>query len=203
MIRIGVAVARLLKLDGPDIVVFMLSSLIGFLVKFYLPHGPWTAYIATIVSYHLFLAWLLISGDRKGKFSVPIIPSILTHIACLSVVCALGMLRHSIPFFWAIRYLPGASLLRYGVPAFAVFERSWLYGFCEVEKPEDEAQHASPLLAQATTTDYDAWLHYLGQADRTFRKPGVTVKTEYELWMLERLKDRPVASSPAEAMGGD
>src|ERR1035438_7377322 len=110
--------AAWLDLDGKDILAFAVASLLGYLAGAFLPPGEWAIYTSILVSYHLFLAWLVITADHKTGFSLPIISTLLTHLACMAVVLTLGMGRHYVPFF---------GIFRYGIAALAIFERNWLF----------------------------------------------------------------------------
>jgi len=58
---------------------------------------------------------------------------------------------------------------------------------------EDNAAVVS-VIATATGEDYEAWTQYLSHRDSRLRKPGLTVKEEYEQWMVARLKSRSGSS---------
>ena len=189
MLSVGAGVARLLNLDGPDVGAFMIASLIGFMVDFYLPHGPWSGYVAVAVAYHLFLAWLVITADHETGMSLSVAGAALMHLACLGVICGIGVLRHSVPYFDVIRMIPGFSLLRYGVAGFAVFERNWLF-IGGKKRPEKEPVVENALSTMASQEDYEAWVCYLGQPDRYFRSPGVSIKAEYQMWLQARTQYR-------------
>jgi len=189
MLSAGAGIARLLNLGGPDVAAFMIATLIGLVVDHYLPHGPWSGYVAVAVAYHLFLAWLVITADHETGMSLSIAGAVLTHVACLGVVCGLGVVRHSVLHFGLIRMIPGLSLLRYGVAGFAVFERNWLFsGGKKREEKEPVVEHA--LSTAASQEDYEAWVCYLGMPDRYFRRPGVSIKAEYEIWLRARTQYR-------------
>jgi hypothetical protein len=42
-------------------------------------------------------------------------------------------------------------------------------------------------------SDDKAWILYLGQAVRPYRKPGISVKQEYDLWLAARTRQRAIA----------
>ena len=202
MLSAGAGIARLLNLDGPDVAAFMIAGLIGFLADFHLPHGPWSGYASVAIAYHLFLAWLVITADHEAGMSLSLIGSLLTHLACLGAVCGLGVMAHSIPYFAVIRLIPGFNLLRYGIAGFAVFERKWLFsGGKKRSKKEPVAENALSKLA--TQEDYEAWVAYLGQRNRRFRKPGIPVQAEYELWLKAHLRNRPPQTAGQRLMGGN
>jgi hypothetical protein len=71
--------------NGP---AFIVSSLIGFVVARYLFEGAWAIYAYVLISYHLFLAWLLLTAEHETGFSLPIFSTIVTHLACVAIVFA-------------------------------------------------------------------------------------------------------------------
>ena len=63
----------LVSKNGP---AFIISSLIGFVVARYLFEGAWAAYAYILISYHLFLVWLVITAEHETGFSLPILSTI-------------------------------------------------------------------------------------------------------------------------------
>jgi hypothetical protein len=47
-------------------------------------------------------------------------------------------------------------------------------------------------------SDDKAWLRYLGQPLRTYRKPGVTMQEEFALWTAARQRDRAASGAHAQ-----
>jgi hypothetical protein len=107
-----------LNLERKDIYAFAISGLLGVLAVRLVPNPNFTVFIYLLVSYHLFLAWLLITGEKKPGFSFKLLPAILTHLVCLALVIGLGAARSYIPFF---------AIVRYAVAAIAVLERRQLF----------------------------------------------------------------------------
>jgi hypothetical protein len=98
---------------------FLICSGIGYLIGHYMGNGALAAYLSILVSYHLYLGFLVMIAEKETGFSLPIAQTIVTHAACLALVVGIAMVRHSIPFFGVIRLL---------VPAIAPFEVTWLFG---------------------------------------------------------------------------
>lgn len=97
---------------------YLICSALGLVAGYFFPAGAWSTFVSILVSYHLFLIWLVITTEHKTGFSLPVGPTILTHLACVAVVVTLGLGRHVIPFF---------GLIRYFIPALAPFECTWLF----------------------------------------------------------------------------
>ncbi|MGD0800232.1 MAG: hypothetical protein ABR906_02840 [Terracidiphilus sp.] len=169
-----------LNLKGQDIVAFVISGLLGFFAAFYITNLWVAIFTSILVSYHLFLAWLIIDSDRKAGFSMPIASTILTHLACMVLVVVLGLGRH-IPFF---------GFLRYGIAGLAIFERGWLFsGSTKLHENRPIADPITTTVAAATANDHEEWLHFVAQQRRPFPRPGTTLQSEYERWMAARARN--------------
>ena len=101
--------------------------------------------------------------------------------------------------------IPFFGLIRYFIPALAPFECTWLFSANpaklqeekrkkEVSIPPEEKAAAANAIATATGEDHEAWTQYLAHRDPRLRKPGMTVKEEYEQWMVARIKRRSGSS---------
>jgi len=176
----------LLGLEPIDAFVFFVSDVLGFLAGMWLLQFNHTvAGLAVIlIPYHLFLAWLVISADRKTGISLPFFSTVATHLACMAIVAFIAFGHRIIPFY---------GILRYGVPALAVFERYWLFSVSQTSgefraTPISEAAVAAE--AEATAEDYEAWHRHLATRNPLSVKRGMTVKDEYEQFILARAKKR-------------
>src|SRR6059058_3708307 len=137
--------AVLFNLDGKDIAAFVVAGLLGFLASSLVPAGTWAVLTSILVSYHLFLGWLVIMSENRARVSLHILSTIVTHLACLVLIVPLGLARHYIPFF---------GILRYGIAGMAIFERNWLF-------TEDAVQYKSeepPVAMTDSAEDYQEWL---------------------------------------------
>ncbi len=200
-------------------VVFLVCSGIGYLLARYLPEGAWSAYAPMLISYHLYLAFLVLTGEHKAGFSMPLFSTILTHSAFLALLIGLAFGRHSVPFF---------GLIRIFVPALAPFESQWLFSggkpkkeakkdtsatevvdLPAVDLPAVDPAAGAPVGAVSTTAastgeasttsvvsavpesgysadEHTAWIRYLSQPRRGFRKPGLSVEEEFKQWRAAR-----------------
>lgn len=181
---------------GMKIIAFLICSVLGYITGRFFPAGAWSTFVTILVSYHLYLIWLVITAEQKTGLSLPIGSTILTHLACLALVVTMGLGRHVIPFF---------GLIRLFIPALAPFECKWLFSadtvkLAEKKKKEihDPAQDKADIdraMAIANGEDHEAWLQYLSHRDPRMRKHGMSVKEEYEQWMVARIRKRETASS--------
>jgi hypothetical protein len=174
--------AAWLNLEGPDVAAFLISGVVGYFVGSLVPPGAWSVYTSILVSYHLFLGWLVLYGERDAAVSLPIITTIATHLACMAIVIPLGMIRHYIPFF---------GFLRYGIAGMAIFERWWMFSAeAKSSQPKVEAAPLAPVVLAATAEDFEAWRQHLAQRKPGSRGTGASLKTEYEHWLLARQQSR-------------
>jgi hypothetical protein len=235
-------------------VVFVACSGIGYLIGHYFGQGATAVYASIMISYHLYLAFLLITAEKEVGFSLPIVQTILTHVACVGMVVLIPVARHFIPFFGIVRLF---------IPAIAPFEADWLFSGGKkkaVAQPEPEIapemmmpetpwkptfmQDASaaaapdalavdthapqpavvaavpaaappawkPAVAAApapsvpgsafagtTADEYEEFLAHLREGKRPFRKPGITVKQEFELWYMARAKKHHASAATSQS----
>ena len=167
---------------GKDAVAFLLACGLGYLVGTFLPAGAWAVYTSVLVAYHLFLAWLVITADHEVGISLPIVSTIVTHLACMGCVIGILLARHYIPFF---RYLG------MGVAGLAFFERGWLF---VRTRPKEKPEPVAAPVVVSTGNDYQEWTRYLAQQKPAAMKPGTSMKAEYEKWLLARSQS-PAAPS--------
>jgi hypothetical protein len=178
--------ATLFNLDGKDIVAFMVAGLLGYLLASLLPPGTWAILTFILVSYHLFLAWLVITAENRAGVSLPVLSTIATHLACLVLIVVLGL---------ALRFVPFFGIFRYGIVGLAVFERGWLFTENTVQYKSEEPSSAPAITDNAE--DYQEWLNYLAKQSPASRKPGSSLKEEYSRWLLARAQNRSAVPSPA------
>jgi hypothetical protein len=177
-------VAALFNLEGKDLAAFVVAGLLGFLSAFLVPAGTWAALTSILVSYHLFLAWLVITAEDKAGVSLPVLSTIATHLACLVLIVPPAFAGHYIPFF---------GILRYGIAGLAIFERGWLFTENNVQYGSEKPP-ATPIITD-TAEDYREWLSYLAKQSPGSRKPGSSLKEEYGRWLLARAQNRPAVPS--------
>jgi hypothetical protein len=195
---------------------FFVCSGIGYLIGHYMGTGAMAAYVSILVSYHLYLGFLVMIAEKETGFSLPIGHTLVSHLACLAVVVGIAFGRHYIPFF---------GLVRLFVPAMAPFEVNWLFSggkkktgtsgaaveFAPVaaapvaSAPAAQAPQATPIATAApapsfmtsTGDDYEDFLLHMKAGKRPFRKPGISVKEEFELFLAHRTKAKAAASAAA------
>jgi len=183
--------ATLFNLEGKDIAAFVVASLLGYLLASLMPAGTWAVLTSILVSYHLFLAWLVITAENRAGVSLPILSTIATHLACLVLIIPLALASRFIPFF---------GIFRYGIVGLAIFERGWLFTEDSVQYRSEEPS-AAPIVTDSAE-DYQEWLNYLAKQSPASRKPGSSLKEEYGHWLLARAQNRPAVPSNDSQPGG-
>jgi hypothetical protein len=244
---------------------FVVCTLIGYLLGHFLPAGAWSAYVPILVSYHLYLVWLVMIADHETGLSMPPVHAILTHSAFLAALIGLAMGRHFVPFFGVVRIF---------VPSLAPFECGMLFsggraktkaakeavasqpvvvevaaaqnaaaveavveapGAAQESAPNAVSSAAADVAAEAPEgpaltveapkaqrvgslvvstgmgfvepdenyggSDHDAWLRYLKQPRRAFKKPGQSVSDEFKQWLDARAQLRAIVAQNQIASG--
>jgi hypothetical protein len=105
-------------LQGKDYAALLFAAGLGYLAGMFVPHGWPSIYVSILVSYHLFLAWLLLTNERKAAVPISAFYSIGTHLSCMTIILALGLTRSFIPNF---------DLVCCCFAGLAFFERNWLF----------------------------------------------------------------------------
>lgn len=124
-------ISSLLRLRKGDGLALFAACLIGYLVGRSIPDANWSIQAYILISYHLFLGFLLATRGKESKHPVPVAAGIAIHLAFVAAIVGLGLLRHYIPYF---------SLVRYTIAGVAVFERWFLFG---PDSDRDEAELAA------------------------------------------------------------
>jgi len=165
-----------------------------------MPPGAWVLYLSMLVSYHLYLGWLVISAEHEAGFSLPILSTIFTHLCCLGVVSSLPSLRHVIPYF---------TFLRFGVAYLASYECQWLLRSSGTRNVSENAEPSvvqdsvkkidpapAPVMQVVTVSgedDHEAWLRHLAKRTPATMRRGLSVKEEHDEFMRARAQDRVVS----------
>ena len=183
-----------LKLQGEDFAAFLVAAGLGYVVGSMIQDPDWSVYMSIIVSYHLFLAWLVMNSSGKSALSMPLPMTLLTHAACMIVALGPAVVGdHRSPVF---------SLFRYSIAALAIFERGWLFSGEQKKPTMDEAEGAMPALSvRPTAEDELAWLEHLAKRRPGMTKPGVTLRQEHEAWLRARHEKRAREQAQKQGSG--
>ena len=197
----------LASLDGSDLAAFVVCGFIGYFVgSSAVPGSVIALYGSILVSYHLFLAWLVFfsPGHREAGAPLPFFHTLITHAACLVVILGpIAIARRTIPAFAVFQQedlTAGMDSIRASIRIFqvlssaaaglAVFERGWLFTNEPQpgRRPEPQAPPSLPMGESAQ--EAEDWHRYLAeQPPGAFRR--TSLKAEYEKWLAARRKNHP------------
>lgn len=194
MLRSILWISRMFAMGGIDLLVFFAACFIGMLAQAYLPDGPlWTG-VGALISYHLFLAWLLISSDQGVPLGRDTIATITTHLACSAVVYSVAWSAQAIGNYGIIASVPGVRFLGYIITLLAIHEQRWLLTGQRRIAQSQQPEAPSPDLT-LTGEDYEEFLSYLAARDPLSLRPGTSVTSEYTQWRLARARSRASVAS--------
>jgi len=108
----------MLLLKSKDFWALIFSGGRGFLAGTQVTHGWLSIIVSILVSYHLFLAWLLLTSEEKVIAPFTAVYSLGTHLACVAVILALVLSRSFVPHF---------DVVCCCFAGLAFFERNWLF----------------------------------------------------------------------------
>jgi hypothetical protein len=104
-------ISALLKLKRDDIEACVVSCLLGIFLWRLIPDRTWAAYTGIVVGHHLFLGWLLFTGDPKARRTFPIVAIISIHLAFVVLIVVLVAahqpILNFIPFRFALAAVAG------------------------------------------------------------------------------------------------
>ena len=144
------------------IVGYVVSALIGFAVAHFFFEGASAAYASILISYHLYLAILVVSASHEKSLSMSIPMTLVYHLAFLGLLVGIAFGREYIPFFFVVKWF---------IPALAPFETGWL--FSGKSRQTAAVEEAPPQMAEATLADHEAFREHMMQSNRPFRNPAV------------------------------
>lgn len=101
-----------------DWLALIAAAAIGLLAGLFVPPGWWSILASMLISYHLFLGWLVLTAEKKMELVRPLGYPVTIHVACLVVIASIGMARSIVPHF---------EVFCCGVAVLALFERDWLF----------------------------------------------------------------------------
>lgn len=154
-----------------DWLALPISAGLGYLAGYYMPSGWPSILAAMLVSYHLFLVWLLLTAKDELQTMKSLGYAASVHLACLVVIVSLGSGQLFVPHFnWVCTC----------VALLAFFERSWLFETRQVEYSEAEDPVAS------SEEEYHEWLAYVARQGSNAPGFGDSRKQQFEQWLRAR-----------------
>ena len=181
-------------MGGIDLVAFFAACLVGLLIQAYLPAESWSIGIATLVSFHLFLAWLLISSGHGVPLGKDTVSTIATHLACTAVVYCVAWSAQAIGHYGLFAAIPGVRFLGFLIALLAIHEQRWLLTGRKKLLPSQQPEAPSPDFT-LTGEDYEEFLRYLATRNPISVRPGTSVTAEYTQWRVARAHSRGSVAS--------
>jgi uncharacterized membrane protein required for colicin V production len=168
-------------------VAYLLSAAVGYLAESYLPYSDASPFIALLVSYHLFLTYLIVQAfvksEQKLGVSMSLPVAFITHLAFLGAMIGVVMGRQYVPLF---------ALLKFVIPGLAPFEVKWVFEGKQHSGPAAEP----PRMPAGTHEEYTEFIGYMKQSNRKFQRAGRGLHEEFTLWLKHRHKTSAEESKP-------
>ena len=141
-------------------------------------------YAYIIGGYHIVLLFAILFKNKQKGFSLPLGSTLITHLACLALVIGMAIGRQYIPFF---------SMIKFFIPGIAPFEAAWLFSGGKKQArsligAEPEEEKAPIVVSDANADEYEEFLKLLYLNKRPYRRPGISLKEEFERWRADRPK---------------
>ena len=155
-------------------ILVVLGCGFGYVISRFVPDGPLGILVPLLLSYHLLLAVLVVTTMQDKGHKLNPIPAALTHAAFFILLLIVATAGGMAPYF---------EYWRFVLPALAYFELSVLFRG-KMAQAGDGADAAS----QSTAEEYEEFIHYMRGNNRTFSKPGFTVRDEFNSWLAHRSK---------------
>jgi hypothetical protein len=155
-----------------------------------LPSSAFTTYAYVIGGYHLVLILAIVFKNKQRGFSMSLGSTLITHLAFLTIVVGMAVAREYIPFF---------SIIRFFIPGIAPFEANWLFSGGKKQASSISAAEpaegtpAAEAATAANADDYEEFLKLLYLNKRPHRRPGSSLKEEFERWRVARAKEQAKA----------
>jgi hypothetical protein len=161
-------------------IVVVLGCGFGYVISRFIPDGPLAVYFPLIVSYHLLLGVLVITTMQDKGHKLNPISGALTHAAFFVLLLIAATAGGMIPYFEYLRFL---------LPALAYLESMALF-----QGKKAGAAQGPDAASNSTAEDYEDFIHYMRGNNRTFAKPGFSVRDEFNCWLAHRAKNPPIPS---------
>jgi hypothetical protein len=219
-------------LSSGDRLIYVVCSLIGFVVMLALRPAVWGPYAATLVTYHLFLASMMYLSEKKLSRSNSLGVTIAGHLGLIALLVAVRLAIHYgvLSFLESLprdAWRDGAYLtsrvtklaMFFATYGIAELEKRWLFDGERKSQPEDmstlepmmvelyakHAKHEGPLVV-ATGVDHDEWVRYCARRSSKYYDPSNRPQDDFEQWLRARGKTQYSVTGfgeTAEATSGD
>lgn len=172
-----------LFLKTSDWLALIVAGAIGYVAGLFVPHGWYSVFTSILISYHLFLGWLLLTAKSNLQVIRPRGLAFLIHLVCVAVIVSIGAGRLFVPYF---------DIACCGVAVLAFFERDWLFVPAMAPVPEGGE------IVISSAEEYKEWLDHLAKHGKDAADPAISRKEQFESWLRDHRKhaQAPGAGSP-------
>jgi hypothetical protein len=160
-------------------IVVILGCGLCYLISRFIPDGPLAVYASLFISYHLLLAFLVVTHMQDKGATLNLTTAALTHGGFMVLLLAVGQFGEMVPYFFVWRFI---------LPALAYVEWNALFS----TKKKAQASQATDAASNSTAEDYEEFIHYMRGSNRSFSRPGFTVRDEFNSWLAHRAKNPQV-----------
>jgi len=200
----------------PERCVYLVCVALGLIAYMMFRPAVWALDAGLMVTYHLFLLYMLSGSDQGFRRSFGIPATIASHLLCVVVLLAVSkalLASASLLFLRTLPVLTSVLFTMWAWKAIAVLQYLTAYGLAtherdflfagEVHKRANEnasarkfadsapaASNGAPLIP-ATGEDHRDWLldrEHRKAAFRAFYTPGTSVQNDFEQWLRARGK---------------
>ena len=168
-------------LKTSDWLALICAEILGFLAGHFVAPGWSSTYTSILISYHLFLAWLLATADNEVETLRPLSYSMSIHAACLASLIFVGMGRLFVRNF---------DIVGGGVVILAFFERNWLFQPVGTPPMDDEND-----TVVSSAEEYQEWLKHIAENGADSGHPERSRKEEFEWWLQARRASHTASSA--------
>jgi hypothetical protein len=159
-------------------ILVVLGCGFGYVISRFIPDGPLAVYLPLLISYHLLLAILLITAMQEKGHTLNPVSAGAMHAGFLVLLAVAVQAGGMVPYFEYLRFL---------LPALAFFECTLILS--GKKAPAATGQDAA---SNSTAEEYEEFIHYMRGSNRTFAKPGHSIRDEFNSWLAYRAKHPPV-----------
>jgi|HubBroStandDraft_5_1064220.scaffolds.fasta_scaffold428072_1 hypothetical protein len=153
-------------------IVVVLGCLLSYVISRFIPDGPLAVYASLFISYHLLLGFLVITHMQDKRATLNPINAALTHGGFIVLLLVAGEAGAMVPYFFVWRFL---------LPALALVEWNALFS-----KKNAKAAQTADAASDSTAEEYEEFIDYMRGNNRTFSRPGYSIRDEFNSWLAAR-----------------
>jgi hypothetical protein len=156
-------------------IVVVLGCMLSYVISRFIPDGPLAVYASLFLSYHLLLAFLVITHIQDKGATLNLVNAALTHGGFVVLLLVAGEAGAMLPYFFVWQFV---------LPALAYVE--WNVLFSSKKKAQTAA--AADAASNSTAEEYEEFIDYMRGNNRAFSRPGCSIRDEFNSWLAHRGK---------------